>query len=172
MELLTSPAIGNFIKLGTTSQIHSYFLRNLSVELSVAGGLLLAGIYYLILFLHFRKRYVLLYFSILCFIFCTRSLVIEEMPVLYISKLNWELARRAEYISFYLSVPITALFSYHLFPHEFSKKVLYIILALCPAFVALSLFATYYVYTFPLRYYQAIILLTAFYGLYVYIKAD
>ena len=161
----------NSIKLGTKSQIHSYFLRNLSVELLVAGGFLLAGIYYLILFLHFRKRYVLLYFSILCFIFCTRSLVIEEMPVLYISKLKWELARQAEYISFYLSVPITALFSYHLFPHEFSKKVLYIILPLCSVFVALSLFATYYVYTFPLRYYQAIILLTAFYGLYVYIKA-
>ncbi len=160
-----------FNKLGTASQIHSDFIRNLSVALLAAGGFLLAGIYYLILFLHFRDRYALFFFSILCFIFCTRSLVIEEMPVIYISNLKWEFVRRAEYISLYLSVPIASLFSYHLFPQEFSKKILYIILSVCSIFVALSLFAPYYYYTFPLKYYEAIILLTVFYGLYVYIRA-
>src|SRR4030095_13463650 len=90
---------------------------------------------------------------------------------LYISNCNWEFIRRAEYVSLYLGVPIASLFSYHLFPHEFSKKILHIILALCSLFVALSLFAPYYFYTFPLKYYEAIILLTLFYGLYVYVKA-
>jgi signal transduction histidine kinase len=93
------------------------------------------------------------------------------MPVIYISNLKWEFARRAEYISLYLAVPAAALFSYHLFPREFSRKVLYIILGVSSIFVTLSLFAPYYFYTFPLKYYEAVVLLTVFYGLYVYIRA-
>jgi signal transduction histidine kinase len=160
-----------FNKLGTARQIHSDFIKNISTALFVAGSFFVAGIYYLILFLHFRNRYALFFFSILCFIFCTRTLVIEEMPALYISNLKWEFLRRAEYISLYLSVPIASLFSYHLFPQEFSRKILYIILCVCSIFVALSLFVPYYFYTFPLKYYEGIVFLSVFYGLYVYIRA-
>ena len=64
-----------------------------------------------------------------------------------------------------------ALFSYYLFQKEFSRKVLNIILACCSIFVGVSLFASYYIYTFPVRYYQVIMLLATFYGLAVYVKA-
>jgi len=66
---------------------------------------------------------------------------------------------------------MASLFSYHLFPREFSRKILYVILGVSSVFVALSLFAPYYFYTYPLKYYEGLILVAVFYGLYVYIKA-
>lgn|GEM_PF-2096720 len=161
----------DFIKIGTASQIHDNLISNIAIELLVAGSFLLAAIYYLILFLSFKKRYVLLCFSILCIIIFIRSFVTGEMPVIYILNTDWEFARRMEYVSFYLSVPVMSLFSYYLFPREFSKKALYLILSVCVLFFLISLFASYYVYTYPVQYYQFIMLLAGFYGLYVYIKA-
>ena len=161
----------DFVKLGTTDQIHTNLISEISIELLVAGSFLLASIYYLILFLSFGKRYVLICFSILCFIIFLRSFVTGEMPVQYLLNVDWQFARRMEYISFYLSVPVMSLFSYYLFPEDFSKKALYIILPVCAVFFVLSLSASYYIFTYPVRYFQMIMLVTAFYGLYVYIRA-
>ncbi|HEY6976605.1 MAG TPA: 7TM-DISM domain-containing protein, partial [Chitinophagaceae bacterium] len=161
----------DFVKFGTTDQVYTSRITNISVELLVAGSFLLATLYYLILFFSFKKRYLLICFSILCFIIFIRSLVTGEMPVLYILNAGWEFARRMEYISFYLSVPVMSLFSYYLFPKDFSIKALYIILPVCALFVILSLFTSYYIFTYPVRYYQVIMLLAAFYGFYVYVRA-
>ncbi|HYJ64175.1 MAG TPA: PAS domain S-box protein, partial [Parafilimonas sp.] len=153
------------------SQIYANRIRNVSLELFVAGSFFLGGIYYFILFLSFKKRYILFYFSMLCFIIFIRSLVTGEMAILYLTDFSWLFARRMEYITFYLSVPIMSLFSYYLFPHEFSKKILYIILSLCALFVTVGLFASYYIFTYPRSWYQAVMLFAAFYGLYVYVNA-
>ena len=159
------------IKLGTREQIHAKFIMNLALEFLVAGGLFISFVYYLILFAAFKKQYVLLFFSLVCFLISVRSLVTGEMPIRYISNAGWEFARRMEYISLYLSLPLFALFSYHLFPKDFSRKALHIILPVSALFVALSLFAPYFIYTYPVRYYEKILLIAAFYGLFVYIKA-
>ena len=154
----------DFVKLGTTDQIYTNLIASIAVELLVAGSFLLATLYYLILFLSFKKRYLLICFSILCLIIFIRSFVTGEMPLLYITSANWEFARRMEYISLYLSVPVMCLFSYFLFPEDFSRKALYIILPVCALFVILSLFAPYYIFTYPVRFYQVIMLFLLFMG--------
>ncbi|MBG9378665.1 sensor histidine kinase [Panacibacter sp. DH6] len=159
------------IKLGTEKQVEYRFISNIVLECFVAGAFFLTAIYYLILYSSFRKRYTLLYFGLLCIVIFTRSMVVGEVPLYYISDWGWSVARRLEYISLYCSVPIMCLFSYHLFPHEFEKKVLYVVVPLCSLFVLLSLVGPYYYYTYVVRYFQLIILATALYGLYVYIKA-
>lgn len=159
------------VTLGTKQQISSLFLSNISLEFFIAGCFFIAAVYYFILFISFRRMYTLLFFAILCLIIFTRSMVTGEMPVLYISDINWAFARRTEYISFYLSVPVMALFSYHLFPKDFSKKVLNTLLLACSFFVVLGLFGSYYIYTYVVRYYQVVMLLATFFALYVYIKA-
>ena len=59
-----------FSKLGTASQINADFIKNILVALFVAGCFFVAGIYYLIMFLHFRDRLCipLLQYSVLCFL--------------------------------------------------------------------------------------------------------
>jgi len=161
----------DFIKLGTREQVEAKFISNILLECFVAGCFFIAGIYYLILYFSFPKRYTLLFFSLLCFIIFIRSLVIGEIPLFHITPWNWHTARRLEFISLYLSVPVMCLFSYFLFPEDFNRKALYTILPVSGIFILLSLFGPYYYYTYVVRYYQLIILITALYGLYVYIKA-
>ena len=158
-------------ELGTIEQMGTKMINNISVELFVTGCLFISAIYYLVLFLYFRNRYVLIFLSCVCFIMCVRSFVMGEMSVIYIFKVSGDFARRLEFISLYLSIPAVSLFSYHLFPKDFSKKALYFIIPVCAIFVALSLFGSYYVFTYPVRYYETIILMIAAYGLYVYIRA-
>ena len=161
----------DFIRLGTYEQLHARFVSNISLEFFVAGAFFLAAVYYLILYIPFKRRYTLLFFSLLCLIIFIRSLVTGEMPVLYITDWNWQTARRLEYISLFLSVPFMSLFSYHLFPEEFNKKILYTVLSVSGLFLLLALFGSYYQFTYVVWYYELVILVMTFYGLYVYIKA-
>jgi signal transduction histidine kinase len=163
--------VWDVVKLGTTRQISTNQVTNISLELFVTGCLLISAIYYAILFIYFRKRYVLLFFSLICFSLCIRSFVKGDMPVLYIFNISGDFARRLEYISLYFSVPAMALLSYYLFPKDFSKKALYIIVPVCTVFIFLSLFTSYYVFTYPVKYFELIMLFAGFYGLYAYIHA-
>lgn len=159
------------VKIGTQSEIQQEISRNISLEFIIAGIFLLAFIYNLILYLYFRKRYGHLFFSILCLLIFTRILVTADIPLNYLHEFNWETIRRLEYVSLYFSVPVMCLFSYFLFPNEFSKKLLYVIILIAAVFILISLFGSYYAYTFVIRYYQAYMVIAVFYGLYVYIKA-
>lgn len=161
----------DFVSLGTKDQLEHRFLDNVILEVFIAGAFFLAGIYYLILYMPFRTRYSLLFFSLLCFIIFIRSFVTGEMPILYVTDWGWETARRLEYISLFLSVPFMSLFSYHLFPQEFNKKVLYSVIGISSLFLLLGLFGSYYHYTYVISYYEILILIMTFYGLYVYVKA-
>lgn len=161
----------DFIKLGTREQLEDRLLNNIALEVFIAGAFFLAGIYYLILYFPFKTRYTLLFFSLLCFIIFIRSLVTGEMPIIYITNWDWHTARRLEYISLFLSVPFMSLFSYHLFPQEFNKKVLYAVVIISSLFLLLGLFGSYYHYTYVISYYEILILIMTFYGLYVYVRA-
>ncbi|MEP6466782.1 MAG: sensor histidine kinase [Parafilimonas sp.] len=159
------------IEIGTRSQIDAKTIKNLAIAFIVAGTFLLAFIYNLIQFIHFRNRYALLFFSMLCLIIFVRMLVTDEIPLNYLFNCNWEFIRRMEFISFYFSVPVMSLFSYYLFPEDFSKKALYIIIPATSFFILISIFGSYYNYTYFVRYYEFIMMASAFYGLYVYIRA-
>jgi signal transduction histidine kinase len=159
------------VEIGTGEQIEANTIKNLSVAFIIAGAFLLAFIYNLIEFIHFKKQYSLLYFSILCLIIFVRILVTDEIPLNYLFNCNWEVIRRIEYISFYFSVPAMSLFSYYIFPKDFSKKALYIIVPITDVFIIISMFGSYYAYTYIVRYYQLIMMAAAFYGLYVYVSA-
>lgn len=161
----------DIVRIGTEKEITENTIRYLSVDFIIAGVFLLAFTYNLILFFHFRKRYALLYFSLLCLIIFIRIIVTDEIPINYIFNFNWALLRRIEFISFYFSVPVMSLFSYYLFREDFSKKALYFILPVSALFILTSMFASYYTYTYIVTWYQAFMMITAVYGLFVFIKA-
>lgn len=161
----------DLVKIGTERQIRTNTIKNLAIDFIVIGVFVLAFINNIVQFLYFRKRYAFLFFAILCLIIFARILVTGEIPINYLFKINWEHIRRLEYISFYFSVPVMSLFSYYLFPKDFSKKALYLVLPIGILFIAVSFLFSYYQYTYIVRYYQVYMVLTALYGLYVFIKA-
>ncbi len=161
----------DFIKLGTEEQIHTLLIRNVSLDFFIAGSFFLMGVFYFVIYFFFRRRSSPLYFSLFCFILAIRPLVTDELAINYITNWSWQFIKHIEFVSFYLAVPILSLFSYELFPREFSKKILRYILIISVPFVLIALITSPFIFRYSLRPFQLFMLLTACYGLFVYIKA-
>jgi signal transduction histidine kinase len=161
----------DYIKLGTHEQVQSLWIKNVGIDFFIAGSFFLMGIFYMVIFFYFTKRRATLYFSLFCMLLAIRPLVTDELAIQYITNWGWKLIKHVEFISFYLAVPVLSLFSYQLFPKEFSRKILNAILFVTTPFVLVAIFTSPYIFRYSLRPFQVIMLLTAFYGLYVYTKA-
>jgi signal transduction histidine kinase len=164
--------VWDYISLGPSKNIYSNLLKSNALNFFVAGSFFLCSAYFAILFVFFRRKYIYFYFTVLCIILSIRALVTGEVSIHYIVSIDWEIVRRIEYISLFLTVPVMALFSYQLFPKEFSRKVLYAVLTIGALFLSVGLFASHFYYTYLLPEYGWFLILTACYGLYAYIKAS
>jgi two-component system sensor histidine kinase ChiS len=161
----------DFIKLGTQEQIHAYWIRNVSWDFFIAGSFFLMGIFYFVIYLFFRRRLSPLYFSIFCMLVAIRPLITDELAINYITNWSWQFIKHVEFLSLYLTVPILSLFSYELFPEEFSKRILRTIIIVSVPFVLITLFTSPLIFRYSLRPFQVYMLLTACYGLIVYTRA-
>ena len=141
------------------------------MDFFISGSFFLMGIFYFVIYLFFRRRVSPLYFSIFCMLLAIRPLVTDELAINYITNWSWQIIRHVEYVSFYLAVPVLSLFSYELFPHEFSKQVLRYILFISIPFVLIALFTSPFIFRYSLRPFQVYMMLTACYGLVVYTRA-
>ena len=119
----------------------------------------------------FRRRLSPLYFSMFCMLLAIRPLITDELAINYVTNWSWHFIKHVEFVSFYLAVPILSLFSFELFPKEFSKRVLRYILMISVPFVLMAVFTSPFIFRYSLRPFQVFMLLTACYGLIVYIRA-
>jgi len=161
----------DFIQLGTQEQINTYHIKNVAQDFFIAGSFFLIGIFYLVIYFFFRRRSAPLYFALFCVLIGVRSLVTGELSISYITSWSWQFIRHLEFLFLYLIAPVVALFSFELFPKEFSKKALRYILIISVPFVAVALFASPLIIRYTLRPFQVFIVLATCYGLYVYISA-
>ncbi len=161
----------DIIKLGTIHAINEDYIKNVEQDFFVSGSFFLMGIFYFVMFFFFRRRLSPLYFSLFCILLAVRPLVTDEIAIRYFVNWRWEVIKHIEFVSFYLTVPVLSLFSYYLLPDEFSKKILRAILIITAPFVIASIFATPFVFRYPVEIFQFIMFITALYGLYLYIRA-
>ena len=161
----------DFIKLGPTERVHSFWIRNVSRDFFIAGSFFLMGIFYFVIYFFFRQRLSPLYFSIFCLLLAIRPLLTDEQAINYVTNWSWQFIKHLEFVSFYLAVPILSLFSYELFPDEFSKRILRYILIISLPFVLMAVFTSPFIFRYTLLPFQFFMLLTACYGLIIYIRA-
>lgn len=159
-------------KLGRISEIERASKINLSVDLIVFGSLIIMAIYHFGLFLLRRKDKSPFYFGIFCILVALRIISINERLILHaFPKFPFAWVHKFEFITFYLGTPIFGLFLHSLLPNEFSKKVLFGILIICLPSSALIIFAEMQVYVRILIFIQLVVLLLAFYAIFVLAKA-
>lgn len=161
----------DFIKLGARDQIQSYWLKSVSWDFFIAGSFFLMGIFYFVIYFFSRRRLSPLYFSIFCILLAIRPLITGDLPINLVTHWSWHFIKRMEFVSLFLTVPVMSLFSFELFPKEFSKKILRIILLISLPFVLIALFTAPFIFRYFLRPFEVFMLLTACYGLYTYINA-
>ena len=102
----------------------------------IFGGLLVAGLYNLAIFLLNRRQKASLLFAALCLLL---ALLPENIITLAFSEYNWQLVFRLEYIAMTLACAVFLLLIDRLFPDTLRRTVLRGYLAFCGVYIAVVL---------------------------------
>jgi len=136
------------------------------------GGVLIFGIHYFFLFLLQSKNKTALIFAVFCFVTALRSLVWGETPLMILQpNASLDLRMYMNYLTGYNYVAIVILFVYSIFPFEFNKKILGLILVPSLAFDVLLLSTSPEYMTFKTNYLYILLILQMLYIMGVLMKA-
>lgn len=152
------------ITFGTAEQIKDYSFKKLTIQMIIFGGLLLSGLYHVVLFIQRRQNKAALYFSLVCLIVCIRIVVTKDIPLVnFFPNIPWVLIVKLEYLSFYTSVPLFCWVLYTLYPAHISKKFCKYFTALSIAFSLFVILNTTNIFTHSAIYYQIVTIVTIIY---------
>ena len=101
----------------------------LVLQMLFIGGVFIFGLHYFFLFLLQTKNKTALFFSILCFITALRSLIWGEAPLMiFLPDASFDLRMYMNYLTGYNYVLIVILFAHSIYPMEFKKRIMGVIL--------------------------------------------
>lgn len=96
---------------GAESSIRYHYLIRLAMDLLIVGSALIMGLYHLCLYWLRRKDTSLLYFAMICFVYCARTLCVgNRFIVTLIPNLDSVVFMRITYITIYLMPMLIMLF--------------------------------------------------------------
>jgi signal transduction histidine kinase len=141
--------------LGTREQINNIRERRMFLDLLLFGSILIMGLYHLAIF-GFRKNDLSsCFFGLFCLMIAVRLLTTVERFLLHLfPEMSWELFVKVEYLSYYLAVPVFALFLYKLFSQDIHKAVVFLVLAVGLVFSGIVCVTPARVFTRTLFAYQ------------------
>ena len=158
------------LEIGTPDTITKEREKNLGLDLFISGALLIMGIYHLSLYSLRTIDKSTLWFGVMCILVFIRTMVTGEYFLydLY-PDVNFQLAVKLEYLSFYLSFPVFILFIRGIFS-EFYKRffrfgIIFSFLYSIPVFVLES-----NIYTKYINLFQIVFIITLIYILFILIK--
>ena len=160
------------IRLDRTEVIQASASFRQFQNIFLVGSILMIGFYHLSMFLLGEKYGSSLYFGIFCCLIALRSMVMNEryLHVLF-PGLSWTTLMRIEYITFYLSIPVFALFIITVFPKDFSKKICNLLLAAGLLFSATVCATPVPVFSHTVQVFQFITFMTSIYLFFALFKA-
>lgn len=162
------PVIGNPDTIEKNDSIQLF------LNIFIIGTITIMGFYHLVLFFIRRKNYTALFFSILSLAVIIRTLLLETY-LYYIFKDNYILLVKIEYSTFFSIVSSFLFFVYHLYPKDFSIKLIRYIGYILITFIVLTLFLPLYVGTYLNLVNQLITLFAiiyVFYGIFRALKKN
>ncbi|MGE5258590.1 MAG: ATP-binding protein [Hyphomicrobiales bacterium] len=143
------------ITLGKADELARLHERERGLDFFLFGGIFILAVYHLGLFLARRKFRATLYFGIFCFLITLRLLSTDERYLVQIvPALDWGLMVRIEYLSFYLAIPVFALFIQSLFA-VFPRLMLRLILLVGLIFALMVILTPVRVFSYSLPAYES-----------------
>lgn len=135
--------------------------RQLVLEFFLAGAIFLTGLYHLALFFLRRREKSPLYFGLFCLLIFVRIPVTGEKFLAYLMDgLNWELAFKLEYLSYYPGPPVFLAFLNALFPGRLPARLYRALVWMALPFLLLVAFTPVRVYSHSLPFFQGYTILT------------
>jgi methyl-accepting chemotaxis protein len=160
------------IEIGTEKDIRNAYVRSGASDALLAGILIIMGIYYIILYLLYRRDRAPLFFGILCLFMGFRNFVVSErLLVMMYPWLPFELVSKTDYLSVILGTLAFCYFLHELYPGEFYRYALYAYAGISGLFLATVLVTGSVHYSVLMPYYQICILAIIAYGTAVLILA-
>lgn len=159
------PGFTEPIKFGSYSVISAGKDKDTIIFIILAGYLLVAGAFFLSLYLFYSKEKKTLYFGLICVVFSVRICCYDEFLMnIIVPNINPTLLFKVGYATFSLEIILVSLFVQELF-NMTKKIVLYI--AFIPAFLylAMNIFASTYISSFYLKYAQIYVLILGAYNI-------
>lgn len=160
------------IQLGSAKEIRKVSANRLLSTGFLTGSIFIIGLYHLFLFSLHRKELSFLYFGIFSNLIALRSLLINERYLHnFFPDLNWEFLQKLEYLSFYLAVPVFAMFIDSIFPNEFRTRFLRFTQGISGLFILVVLFSYARIFSATVNTYQVLTIVCGLYIFYVLFKA-
>ncbi|XDD52067.1 7TM diverse intracellular signaling domain-containing protein [Leptospira sp. WS92.C1] len=154
--------------LGNEDQIIRLRERRMVVDVFLFGFLAAMALYHFTLYFLRKKDVALLYFGILCFVFCFRELSTGQNLIQVIFPgISYLLHMRIVYLSFYLIPPIATAFLRALFPDELKKEIQYVIVFIASIFSLIVISQDPVLFTGTIEYYYVFTFLCFAFGFYV-----
>jgi len=112
------------ITLGTREQLLKRNELQIALNLFLFGSILIIGLYHLGIYSLRRNAWSALYFGLFCLIIALRILITgERYFLLLFPGIDYEIIIKAEYLTFYLALPVFVQYFYSLFSSRFPKII-------------------------------------------------
>ncbi|MCP4133362.1 MAG: response regulator, partial [bacterium] len=160
------------ISFGTEEDISDLREKNIFFDLFLFGSIFIMCLYHIGLFVLRNRDRASLYFGVFCLFVSLRTISIgERVFVKFFPLLDWHLLVRLEYLT--LSVPLCffPLFIHSIFPGEFLKVFIRMILVFSGVMTALILLAPIKIMTYTAQPFQAAVAFTCIYAFIMLIAA-
>lgn len=160
------------IIIGDTASVLISRKFQFMMDIFLFSALMVMGIYHITLFLLRRKDLSPLYFGIFCMMIGLRTLLTSER-ILHndVSVFSWDFLFSAEYLTYYVSVPLFSGFIYSLYKEEFSLRAAQIIFGVSFVFTLIVIFTKVKFFTEINIIFQIFTLLTVCYMFFALLKA-
>jgi two-component system cell cycle sensor histidine kinase/response regulator CckA len=161
------------IVLGTASELPAERHWYLYSDLFLFAGILIIGLYHLVLFLLRTQDRSPLYFAFFCLFMALRTVMTGERFILSaLPDLSWAILNKSVYIGLYMAIPSFALYTWSLFPQEASKRLIYFFALIGIGFSAFTAATPMRIYSYTMPVFQLLIFLIMLYGIYVVVLAS
>ena len=160
------------ISIGSRNTLMYQKEKESAFDLLFTGCLFMGGLFFFGLYLFGKHDKVILYFSMFCIVYSYRIIGtgLYELHSLF-PHIPWTITTHLEYLTLFASVGFFSLYTRELYPKDFHKIVVKIMLGLCGTFVAITLVFPPSIFTMLINPFLVTMFFFIGYSFYVYIKA-
>lgn len=157
--------------LGNEDHVRKIREKSMAFELALIGTFLIMFLYHVGLYVLRKKDQSSLYFGLLCLALTLRIMCTGQILLVYFFNIPWEMLLTVEYITFYMGIPLMALFMNSLYEQEIRRRFVLVLVLLGVSFSLLAFITPASFYTQTVLFYQFVTLISGAYVSYAMVKA-
>lgn len=160
------------IIIGEKSNIQLERRQTEAIDLLLSGCLFMGGLFFLGLFLMGNRDKAVLLFSLYSLVYCYRIMGVGNYVLhTILPNIDWTIAVHLEYLSLFIGIGLFCLYTLYLYPEDVSKKIVWVLCAICGLFALFTLVLSPYYFSQLIDPFLVVTVFCIVYYLYIYLKA-